>query len=113
MRSGRKAHLGQELEAAGEHGVDAADAGEVEGGGQLLLAHAQAQQVARRHVAQQDLLKQVVQRLRIPFATQQTALSQLFPYPFMKQLCSLGIWRQTGSHGGRSCQLISHRLDQL
>ena len=57
-------HLGKELQAAGQHGVDAPDAGEVESGGQLLLAHAQAQQVARRHIAQQDLLKQVVQRLR-------------------------------------------------
>lgn len=53
-------YLGEKLQAAGEHGVDAANAGEVEGGGQLLLAHAQAQQVARRDVAQQDLLEQVV-----------------------------------------------------
>jgi hypothetical protein len=57
-------HLGEQLQAAREHGVDAADAREVEAGRQLLLAHAQAQQVARRHVALQDLLEQVVQRLR-------------------------------------------------
>ncbi len=63
-RGGARQHLGQELQAAGQHGVDAPDAGEVEGGGQLLLAHAQPQQVARRHIAQQDLLKQIVQRLQ-------------------------------------------------
>ena len=58
------AHLGEQLQAAREHGVDAPDAREVERGCQLLLAHAQAQQVPRRHVALQDLLEQVVQCLR-------------------------------------------------
>ena len=62
-RGTSRKYLGQELQAARQHGIDAPDAGEVKGGGQLLLAHAQPQQVARWHIAQQDLLKEVVQRL--------------------------------------------------
>lgn len=58
------AYLSEELEAAGEHGVDTADAREIERGGQLGLAHAKPQQVPRRHIALQNLLKQIVQRLR-------------------------------------------------
>lgn len=58
-----QADLSEQFKAARKHGVDSANAGEVEGGRQLCFAHSQPQQVARGHVALQNLLKQVVQRL--------------------------------------------------
>ena len=56
-------HLSEQLQASRQHGVHAPHTREVQRRCQLLLAHAQAQQVARWHVPLQDLLEQIVQRL--------------------------------------------------
>ena len=49
------AHLCQQLQAPRQHGIDAPDTAEVQLSLQLSLAHAQAQQVPRRHVALNNL----------------------------------------------------------
>ena len=56
-------HLGQQLQAPGQHGIHTPHSGEVEPSGQLLLALPQPQQVPRRHIPLQQLLEQVVQGL--------------------------------------------------
>ena len=48
-------HLCQQLQPAREHGVDAADAAKVQLSVQLCLAHAEAQQIACRHVPLHNL----------------------------------------------------------